>query len=372
MPLVKFVVRNSERVDWTRCRQRHWWAYHDLLKPKEVAPALRFGDLIHVSLAAWYKPSRTRPLRGPKPWLTFDKVYKQQLVDHHRKFKIRLEDEEEWVDAYDLGMEMLHNYIDQYGKDERYVIIAPEQAIQVDLYDEEGNYICTFVGQLDAIVKDLETMKIGLLEHKTAATIRTDHLNMDEQNGTYWAVAPFWLEAKGILKPGEELDFILYNFLRKAGKDTRPRNAEGAYLNKPSKDALLAALGLDRAPKGVLVPDLEEMLRAKGQDPALLGEVSKVQPAPLFERERVYRSQNDRIATLHRIRDQVAEMKMVADGTLPHYKTILGGCVGMFGCPYRAMCEVHEINGDWEAVRDATMTTWDPYAAHELEREKDR
>jgi len=330
----EFIVRTSQRSDYNRCRQKEWWAYVDLLKPQRVSPPLRFGDLIHQALAVYYRPSKPgKVLRGVKPWITFDKLYVQQLEDGLTDFNIRLEDDEKWIDARALGNEMLRNYVERYGRDERYRIIAPEQAFQVDLYTESGLYICTYVGQLDAVVQDMETKYIGLFEHKTAASIQTEHLDMDEQAGTYWAVAPFYLEQTGVLKPGEDLDFIMYNFLRKAGKDTRPQNAEGQYLNQN-------------------------------------GSVSKKQPPPLFKREKVFRGRNDRIALLQRIEQQVAEMKLVHEGVMPHFKNIMGGCRGMFGCEYRDMCTVHESGGDWESVRDATMTTWDPYAAHELEQEK--
>jgi len=36
------------------------------------------------------------------------------------------------------------------------------------------------------------------------------------------------------------------------------------------------------------------------------------------------------------------------------------------------MCELHEVGADWESVRDATMTTWDPYSVHEIEEEGKR
>ena len=331
---VEFVVRTSQRSDYNRCRQKEWWAYVDRLKPHIAAPALRFGDLVHQALAVYYRPSRPgKVLRGVKPWITFDKLYVQQLEDGLADFNVRLEDDESWVDARALGNEMMRNYVERYGRDERYRIIAPEQAFQVDLHTEDGLYICTYVGQLDAVVQDLETKYIGLFEHKTAGSIRTDHLDMDEQAGTYWAVAPFWLQQTGVLKPGEDLDFILYNFLRKHGKDKRPVNAEGQSLNMD-------------------------------------GSVSKKQPAPLFQREKVFRGKNDRIALLQRIQQQVTEMRLVHEGAMPHFKNIMGGCRGMFSCEYRDMCTVHESGGDWESVRDATMSTWDPYAAHELEQEK--
>jgi hypothetical protein len=325
----QFIVRTSERVDFTRCRQRWQWAYQDMLRPIHNAPALRFGDLIHQGLASYYKPGVKR---GPHPAKAFVDAFDIQIDEGREEFKMRevsAENETKWNDARALGIEMLNNYVDHYGKDERYKIVHPEMPFQIDLYDDDDNYVCTYVGQLDAVVKDLNHGTYGLFEHKTAAAISTVHLPMDEQAGTYWALAPFVLEHMGILKPGEDLDFILYNFLRKAGKDQRPTNAAGQSLNKD-------------------------------------GTVSKIQPAPLFHREFVYRAPYERGMLMRRIQDQVAVMKRVANGDEPAFKTILNGCTGMLSCQYRDMCELHETGAQWQELRDATMTTWDPYAAHEI------
>lgn len=327
----EFVVRTSERVDFTRCRQRWQWAYQDRLRPIYNAPALRFGDLIHQGLAGYYKPGIKR---GPHPAKVFTQAFDLQIEEGKEEFKIRevsADDETKWNDARALGVEMLNNYVAEYGADERYKIVHPEMPFQIDLHDDDGNYICTYVGQLDAVVKDRVTGHIGLFEHKTAASISTIHLPMDEQAGTYWALAPMVLEHMEILKPGEDLDFILYNFLRKAGKDPRPTNTLGQSLNKD-------------------------------------GTVSKKQPAPLFHRELVYRAPYERGMLMRRIQDQVAVMKRVASGEEPAFKTILNGCTGMLSCQYRDMCELHETGAAWEELRDATMTTWDPYSAHELEQ----
>lgn len=331
----EFIVRTSERTDFTRCRQRWQWGYQDRLKPIRTAPALRFGDLVHQGLAAWYKPTKSGTKRGVKPWIAFDRAYQAQLDQNLADFNIRLEDDEQWVNARELGMAMLRNYVKEYGQDERYRVIAPEMPFQIDLYKANGLYICTYVGQLDVVVEDLNTREIGLMEHKTAASIRTDHLNMDEQASSYWGIGSLYLKAEKIIPQTKDLDFILYNFLRKHDEDKRPRDADGYALNKD-------------------------------------GSISKKQPPPLFERQRVYRGQVERDNLLRRVQYQVAVMKRVADGRSPVFKTILNGCSGMFGCQYREMCEVHECGGDWESVRDATMTTWEPYSAHELQEEKER
>lgn len=325
-------LRTSERVTYTRCKQKWWWEFIERLKPISVANPLRFGDLVHQALAAFYRPGSPHKVkRGPKPHLTFKKLYQKQL-EEHSEFGQKTEDEE-WVNALDLGIEMLKNYVERYGLDDRYEVVAPEVSFEIDIFDEDEEYVCTYAGTFDAVVRDTQTNEIGLLEHKTAKSISTGFLTMDEQAGSYWAYAEDYLREKKVLKPKQHLDFILYNYLRKGKKDDRHQNNKGQYLNKD-------------------------------------GSVSKQQGTPLFHREIIYRTQDNRRNTMLRVIDQAREMKMVRDGDLPVYKSIINGCSGMFGCNFRDFCEVQEAGGDWESLRDATMTKWDPYKDHEFKEEE--
>lgn len=356
----EMMVRNSERNTFARCRMRWRWAYRDFLTPRNVKPALRFGDLVHQALAVYYKPSRvlTKVVRGPHPTDTFVKLYDAQL-EEYTEFGMKTE-EDEWSNARDLGVAMLDNYIAEYGKDDRYVVVKPEVPGEVDLYDGD-TYVCTFVFQFDAVIYDRQTGKYGLFEHKTAKRISTAHLSMDEQAGSYFAVGPVFFGAKGL----PELDFVLYNFLRKGFTDDRPENEKGQKLNKPTKNALFAELAQweDKLPpKSTKVDDLVVMLGNHGVDAAQLGEVSKTQPSPLFHRELVRRGAASSQTVIDRIVDQALEMMMVDAGMLPPLKTITSDC--NWQCDFFDMCELHERGADWEEYRNLEMTTWDPYAAH--------
>lgn len=316
----ELMVRNSERNTFARCRQRWQWAYRDYLTPKNVKPALRFGDLIHQALAAYYKPSRvlTKINRGAHPTDTFVKLYDAQLQEY-TNFGMYTE-EDEWTNARDLGVAMLDNYIDHYGEDDRYVCVKPEVPGEVDLYDGD-TYVCTFVFQFDAVIYDRQKGEYGLFEHKTAKTIKTVHLGMDEQAGSYWAVGPAFFGAKGL----PPLKFVLYNFLRKGFKDERPTNELGQSLNKD-------------------------------------GTVSKRQPSPLFHRENVRRGAGSSQTVLDRMVDQALEMQMIDRGELPPLKTITSDC--SWQCDFFEMCELHERGADWQEYKRLSMTTWDPYSAH--------
>jgi hypothetical protein len=313
------LIRTSERATFKRCRQKWWWGHVQGLRlERQTKPALVFGDLFHQSLAAYYKPGVKR---GPHPSKTFEKLY-MQYIDEQGKLKIAdMDNEDERVDLGELGIEVLNNYISQYGKDEDIEIIYPEHPFRVQLKDLGGKPFW-YIGRFDALFKWRTTGEKGLLEHKTGSEDLKPHLQLDEQAGSYWTFAPMHLRKLGIMESGEELDIILYNFARKAKKDLRPQNEEGLYLNKD-------------------------------------GSVSKKQPPPLFERIAVYRDPDDRKEQMRRIRAEAFEMRLVKQGKLPVYKNPTKNCT--WDCVFMNMCELHETSSDWESYRDQMFVVGDPY-----------
>lgn len=364
-------VRTSERTLFTKCRQAWWWSYKEQRVPIDKwAPALIFGDMVHRSLAAYYIPETTkRRKRGPHPAKTFQKIF-DTMDAAHKTFGIRADDEK-WVAMEDLGVEMLENYVTMWKEEDRdYLVLYPEMPFQLDIFDPDtGKYLCTYVGTSDCLVKRLSTGKIGLLEHKTAATINTSHLFIDEQAGTYWALVPEWLIRNEIFRNPIEFDFMLYNYLRKAQADDRPKNEKGQSLNLPTRgDLLTAAEGRllipEDVPKGKLTKEyLASLLEDEGLDPALFGQPSKTQPAPLFHREVVLRGEAERTNTMTRIVQHVRDMNKVRAGhpDFPHYKQPNRDC-GF--CDWKDLCELHEAGDDWKELRRYTTKKWEPYVDH--------
>lgn len=359
------LLRRSEVKLFKTCRWAWARSYMDRLTAIQVSPALRFGDLVHQALACWYVPGRKR---GEHPAEAFERIYDEAIEAGLRDFDIRLDEDEKWHDARQLGIDMLNGYVAHWGTDKHLKVIASEMPAQVDVMSRQGKYMCTFVLQFDIVVVDMERDQCGLLETKTAASIRTGHLGLDEQAGSYWAFAGEHLRNIKVLKPGQDISFIQYNFLRKGLPDERPRNELGHYLNKPSKPVLRAKvdeLGLTVA-KSATVEVLAQALGATGIDVSQLGEVSKNQPPPLFVRQKVYRDQADRDNIMFRIRAVAAEIAMVRAGKLPIYKNPGGQWPNeqCSACEFKDVCLVHEGGGDHEELIRLTMTEWDPYQAH--------
>lgn len=332
-----FIVRTSERSKF-RCRQAWWWSYHEHWSPFKKSIPLEFGDLIHQSLARWYIPESIRVRkRGVHPVKTYLKIY-DWLDETGGGFNVRVEEDDKWVAARDLGEEMLTNYIDKWGKDERYVLIYPEMPFSLPIYDGD-RLVGTYAGASDALAWDLEHQCYILFEHKTAASVNTDHLFIDDQAGSYWSIVPMWLRDNGVLKDDDDLGYMLYNYLRKAKRDSRPQNEAGQYLNKPTK--------AEQAEFGMKYP----------------GSPSKVQPPPLFVRKRVDRGEYDRAMVYQRIIDQMDDIYAAHTGALKIYKQPSKDCAW---CEFKDPCEMHEIGADYKDLLKLTFGKWDPYAQHEV------
>lgn len=326
------LLRNSERTSFLRCRWRWNVIWNQKRRSKRHQPALTFGDLVHRSLEPYYIPGRKR---GPHPAQTFLTLY-DEFAEANFNFTIRDTDSEneevlKRLSARDLGEEMLTNYVDEYGPEKHIRIIAPEMPFKVNLHNPKtGKYVVTAVGKLDAAYQNMETGRYGIIDHKTASSINLEKYKRDEQAGTYFALGPTYLRSIGVLSEDEKFDHILFNILRKAKKDTRPENAQGFKLNKN-------------------------------------GSVSKNQPAKLFKRHPVIRSEEESNEMIKRIIYQAWEIEQVKKGKLPIYKRMTDTCGR---CEIADICEIHESGGDWKEVMDLETVPWEPLADHELERKE--
>lgn len=328
-------------------------------KPKgQQADALWFGIGIHEALALWYLRGKRR---GPHPAETFE----AWVGDEIRYAKTWLDDQYEeavWEDAKELGIAMLNGYVDHWGKDSQWSIISVEQPFAVRI-SRKGEPVAIFKSRWDGVFRDLADGQIYLLETKTASQIVTAYLEMDDQGGSYWAVASEVLQAKGVLKAGEKIAGIRYNFLRKAMPDERPQNSDGLYLNKPTKadyvDALVNVDGWTEAQlRKMKMDDLDSIAAANYI--LVEGEISKSQPPALFVRpEPVERTAKERKTQLERISDEVAVMNAVRSGLIPVTKTPTKDCPR---CPFWIPCILHERGSDsYKSVLASNFIQEDPY-----------
>lgn len=368
-------MRTSERHSLKHCSQQWYWSQVEGLRPNRSSTPLWFGSAVHEALAAWYLKGVKR---GPHPAETFVSV-----LDADRSMLVFDEDDEsEYVSAIELGTDMLNRYVEEYGQDESWDVIAVEQKGSIILSRPEMKIFgqtrpkvarwMRYNFTWDGVYRDLEDGQIKLMEHKTAASIVTTHLPMDDQAGSYWAIANRTLQKSGVLGEGDSIVGINYNFLRKALADTRPRNADGHYTNKPVKADYIEQITA-RATAGQLklygtptdkmtLKALEEIADSIGLE--VLGEVSKVQPPAFFERHLVYRSNAEREKQIRRIQDEGVFAEAYRKGFLPLTKT--PDKMACNWCQFKRMCELDEQGDQYavEAFKETMFHIEDPYTVY--------
>lgn len=293
------------------------------LQPRRIGDALWFGTGIHQALAEWYKPGFARGINPAQTWVNF-------CVSEERYIKDAggLIDEVKWVSARDLGINMLLSYLDEYQTDPTWDVIATEQTFQVKIKvpGAPGGFV-VLMGTFDGVFRDTNTDQLWLMEHKTAAGFpNIGFLELDDQASTYFMVAEIVLRHKGILRDGQHLEGIMYNYLRKMMPDTRPRDEDGLALNKD-------------------------------------GSVSKQQDTKRFMRTPVWRSVRQRKNTMEAIVSEVELMMLYRNGTLKVTKTPTKECPY---CPFFQMCQLHETDADWMEFVDAMYIRRDPYSDHRM------
>jgi hypothetical protein len=320
------IITTSERKSFATCPQQWFWSFRcGLTSTQEKPDAYWFGIGVHEALAEWYGLGFKR---GPHPAKTFRawvgeevRMIKASHSDRDREWY----DEQLYLDAGELGTAMLTAYVDTYGRDDDWEVLAIEQPFELEIVDDD-EVVAIFTSTFDGVERDAIDGKPYLMEHKTAAYISLAYLRLDNQAGSYFAAASLVLRHQGIIGPDENIEGIQYNFLRKSKPDPRPRNAGGAYLNKD-------------------------------------GSISKVQPPPAFVRpEPIERSPREVNRQVERIADEVSIMNKMRTGELPVTKNTGIHCVR---CPFFDMCVLHEKGGAaWKEFRDAEFARHDPYARY--------
>lgn len=373
------MLRTSERKDFKRCPTRWWWAWRDGLRPaRQKHGALWFGTGIHLALEKWYVPGTERGADPVQTWREF-------VGDQVKLIKVQIAEgdapegaETVWMEAGELGEAMLRNMLDEYGLDEEWEVIGAEVPFQVVIpHPETGKPLVVYAGTFDLVARHLPTRKVYLWDHKTAKSIQTGHLPLDDQAGSYWALATFVLRKLGLISKKERIHGIVYNFVMKAPADDRPRNADGLYCNQPKKEHYVAAMFEWEREQDGEIPDEEERRKelskmtlaqlqeyAEESAVAVLGEPAKNQPAKRFKRVIVERTRAEQKTQIDRIGAEALVMEMFRDGTLPLIKNPTKDC--QWDCDYRELCELDEQGGDTEEYISLVFKQEDPYAAHRL------
>lgn len=316
------VVRSHERMTYKRCQKQWYWHWRKGLVPKAKRfGALDLGTWMHDGLADWYQEGTSRG--GNLSELVYKhsaEAINQAVRDGAPEYEIEKAEE-----LQTLAHCMAEAYQAHYGGDVKVRVISAELPLEFTFPGPEGLEVIHRL-KPDLVYVD-DNDDVWLMEHKTAASIRTEHLVIDDQARPYGAMAATALQRLGLLR-GRRFKGIMYNFLRKAVADERERNEQGQYLNKN-------------------------------------GTVSRRQPPAYFMRYPVLLTAPARRVTLERIAQETAEIAYVTRrlraGLDPDtlQKTPHRSCPKF--CDYFTMCTMEENGAPIEDFMRSQYVRQNPY-----------
>lgn len=320
------LIRSHERMDFKRCPKKWYWKWRMGLVPKTAKfGAVDLGTWLHDALAIWYGSGYTRVGNLAEHFnaaadAAISRVMKLGAPEHV------IETAEELAA---LGDAMATAYEKHYGSDEAVNVLAAEIPLEFSISDSsKPGTAALHLLKPDMVYADSND-DVWLMEHKSAAQIRTEHLVIDDQARPYGAMAEQALRRLGIIRKDQQFRGIMYNFLRKALPDERLVNSEGKALNKN-------------------------------------GTVSKRQPAPVFLRHPVHLSRKAKVLTLKRVQAETINVTAVANELRNKWldpadlgKTPDHACARY--CDFFAMCSVEEQGGDFRSMQSALYIRKNPY-----------
>ena len=181
------VVTYSEMDTFRQCPLKHHWAYRERwAKTPKVGSALAKGTLWHNVLETHYEMIR----RG------------ETDLDRLRAFALReylIDPENGQQDADQVLIEWMYDgYVEHYGTDPEWEILATEVAGQVPL--PLPKYHLRF--KIDMLVRQRSTGKIWLVDHKSARDFtRQAEIDIDDQFGLYtWALRRLGIPVFGFIR----------------------------------------------------------------------------------------------------------------------------------------------------------------------------
>jgi len=324
-------LRRGEVADFKRCPKMWYWRWRKGYVPKaKQFGALELGSWVHLALADWYSSGRQGDLSGIfHTYATYaiNSAAIEGAPDH------LIEQAEELLS---LGEEMLTAYQNFYGEDPTIDVIEAEIPLEFSI-SVDGAIIAIHKLKPDLVFRDRKGF-VWLMEHKTAKSIRTEHLAIDNQARPYGVMAEPALRKLGLIKHSEQFAGIMYNFLRKGLPDMRPVDDKGRSLNQN-------------------------------------GTVSKKQPAPMFVRKPIRMTSKAKLITLGRIQEDAIILSGLTEALhrkeidpqriskTPHYS-----CPRM--CPFFAMCVAEEEGTDIRLMERALYVRRDPYLYEEESTEE--
>jgi hypothetical protein len=193
----KIVVSYSELDTFRQCPLKHFLAYKmRYKKPAPLDSALGKGSLYHKVMEAHMRAikvaqERYPGLRIPEKWWkqTLDNIRDEEILP----ILIDPETGEPYTDVHDLILWMYDGYVQKWGVNPEWIIVAVEHNLVIPLRDERGRRSSKYFikMKIDLLVRERATGALWVVDHKSGANLPTQmDLEIDDQFGLYsWGMS---------------------------------------------------------------------------------------------------------------------------------------------------------------------------------------
>ncbi len=215
-------IHITDSMSFRDCRWR--WNVTSMMRnglEKAVPPrALWFGTGIHIALERFYAD-------GENPVEAFEDWARESLDKIEADFPgAEVKDLE---DHLELGTGMMRYYQDWSAVHDDFDFIVAEESFLIKPDKRIWPVEALIEGTGDGVIRDKKTGLYWVLEHKTAITIETDRLLLEEQPGVYQYAMQQHL--------GVPIQGVRYNFLRKKLPSVPKLLAKGDALSRAQIDS---------------------------------------------------------------------------------------------------------------------------------------
>jgi len=159
----------SQIAAFLKCRKSWQYAYVDNITPRVDVPHLQLGTLVHV-----YLENKLVDNDGIK---AVNQKF-EEYINSRRMFDEEIKMYRQTMEhSIDIGERAYQNFI------KRYQVLKGYVEYRFDIPIIEG---VNLVGKIDAVVKDLKTKTLWILDHKTRKTFQsTENEELNLQNAIY-------------------------------------------------------------------------------------------------------------------------------------------------------------------------------------------
>lgn len=269
MAIEPIIVSYSELDTFRQCPLKHFLAY-DLRykKPPTADGALAKGSLYHLVMEEHY--NLIKDLQGEHTRKDLRKN-EQTYLDAIRKQVVkRLYDHRtgEYISPiHELIEWMYDGYVEAYGLDLQWKILAVEHQIVTPLRDGNGRRSRYHLkAKIDLIVQDLEIGGLWVVDHKSGANLPTQmDLDIDDQFGLYqWAMNEMGKKVRGSIHNANRTQ-------RNKSHMPLDTRLSRTYLNRSDKELVNLAFDAYQVARAAWPPKSQPRIAYSSPDPRQCG-----------------------------------------------------------------------------------------------------